>query len=409
MTAPVSALAQDIRIAHALLDISHAVGSVMEFDRILDTICGITARVMDTQTCSVYLLDEEKPDFLVLRATHGLSRAEELGVRGFDLGDGVTGWAASHNQTVALADARHDERYARLDDTQEETRLMAYLCTPLRIQEEVVGVLSVRRERCVEWSQEEIVFAEIIAKQVAIVLEKARLYVEKMEAERLAAIGISLSEVAHYIKNVLQTMTGGEYFVESGLRNGDVSKTERGWQLLKRSNGKIRALVLNMLNYSRGTQVELERGDLNALIANLAREVEENTMQRGVRLGVAIDELIPSIMFDEQALYDALLNLVTNALDALPAGHPDPEVKIVSRLDLSAGCARIQVSDNGSGIPEEVQAKMFNLFYSTKGHGGTGIGLAVTKKIVDEHGGRIFFETQKDVGTTFTIELPIKH
>src|SRR5690606_31477963 len=117
------------RIADALLEISHAVGSVMDLREIIQDICDIGARAMITDTCSVYLRDEADPNWLVLAGTHGLSRAEELGVRGFEWGKGVPGWAAANNVTVALEDATHDERYARLDDTGEEVRFMAYLCT----------------------------------------------------------------------------------------------------------------------------------------------------------------------------------------------------------------------------------------------------------------------------------------
>lgn len=407
MPAAVAALAQDRRIAEALLDISNAVGSVMETDLILDRICRIAARATGTNTCSVYLRDDEDPNFLVLRATFGLSRAQELGVRGFAMGEGPPGWAARENVTLRLRDVRGDFRNAKLDDTDDETRYIAFLCTPLRIQDEVVGVMSMRRAAPTDWTDEEAVFAEIIAKQIAIVLEKARLYREKVEAERLAAIAISLSEVAHYIKNVLQSMIGGAYFIDVGIKRADVDKVAHGWDMLKRSVEKIRALVENMLRFSKERQCELEPGDLNALVNELAIEVAETARLRGARLAVDLDQTVPELQLDREALHDAVLNLVTNALDALP-GDRDGRVEVRTRHLAERHLVRIEVADNGSGIPPEAQPKMFKLFFTTKGRGGTGIGLAVTRKIVLEHGGQIGFDTEQGRGTTFWIELPTR-
>lgn len=405
MPPAIAALAHDRRIAQALLEISNAVGSVMEADLILDRICRIAARVTETNTCSVYLRDDDDPNLLVLRATFGLSRAQELGIRGFAIGQGPPGWAAQQNVTLRLRDARGDYRNAQLDDTEEETRYIAFLCTPLRIQDEVVGVMSMRRAVPTDWTDEEAVFAEIIAKQIAIVLEKARLYREKVEAERLAAIAISLSEVAHYIKNVLQSMIGGAYFIDVGIKRADVEKVSHGWGMLQRSVEKIRALVENMLRFSKERQCELEPGDLNALVNELAIEVAESARLRGARLTVDLDHQVPELKIDREALHDAVLNLVTNALDALPPEH-DGRVEVRTRHLADRRLVRLEVIDNGTGIPAEAQPRMFKLFFTTKGRGGTGIGLAVTRKIVLEHGGQIGFDTAEGRGTTFWIELP---
>lgn len=399
----------DLTIADALLEISNAVGSVMEIDEILATICDIGVRVMRTKTCSIYLLDEEvKAESgrreLVLRATTGL-RKELINKGRFLYGQGVPGWAAEHNEVAVVNDATNDPRYLQLDDSQKEY-FLAYLCTPLRIQEEVIGVLSIRREHPTEWTDEEVAFAEIVAKQVAIVLEKVRLYRQKLAADRLAAIAISLSEVAHYIKNLLQGMSGGAYFIETGLKRGDFEKTLTGWELLKRNQEKIAALVQNMLNYAREQRLELKAGDLNELLYGIARDIEETAFRRNVVLSVQLDDNVPEVLFDHDALHDAVLNLVGNAMDAIKLDRKG-EVQITSRFDPARRVVRLGVSDNGAGIPPESRSKIFNLFFSTKGKQGTGIGLSVTKKLVEEHGGRIWFESEVGKGTTFFIELPV--
>lgn len=407
MPSPLTPLTHDRRIAEALLEISYAVGSVMEIDDIFQRICDIGARVMETQTCSVYMCDVEDPKFLVLRATFGLSTAQELGVRGFKWGEGLPGWAAEHNQTIALADSRNDPRYHKLDDTRDEQRrLTAFLGTPLRVQEKVVGMVTMRRTDVHQWTPEEIVFAEILAKQIAIVWEKAVLYRDKVSAERLAAIAISLSEVAHYIKNILQTMSGGAFFIDTGLKRGELEQARNGWQLLRRSTDKIRHLVENMLTYSRTQRCILEDGNINNLIVELASEIEDTAYQRKIELRLELDEAIPTIQLDRDAIHDALLNLITNAMDAIPRDQQG-RVTVTTRLDRQHKQVHIDVADNGSGIPEEARSRIFNLFFSTKGRAGTGIGLAVTRKIIDEHHGQINFTTKEGEGTTFHVTLPL--
>ncbi|MBX3728520.1 MAG: GAF domain-containing sensor histidine kinase [Candidatus Sumerlaeia bacterium] len=395
----------DRRIAYALLEISNYVGSVMELHDILQTICEIGARSIGTDTCSIYLLDDDEPDFLVLSASKGLSRAQELGVRGFRLGEGVPGWAAQHNQTVVLDDARNDPRYARLDDLPHEEVYMAYICTPIRIQETVVGVLTIRRTQS-HWREDEAIFAEIVAKQAAIVIEKARLYHQKIDAERLAAIAISLSEVAHYIKNILQNLMGGGFLIEKGLGAQDIERTTRGWQLLKPNVQKIQNLVENMLYYARETRCQLEPAPLNPILTTLAEESREALAERDIQLNVTIDESIPTLLLDVSTIHDAILNLLSNARDAIPEGQSGV-IELRSEFHRASNTVRICIRDNGNGIPADVQKKMFNLFFSTKGKGGTGIGLAATRKIVDEHGGHMCFDTKIGEGTTFFIELPV--
>ncbi|MCC6547699.1 GAF domain-containing protein [Candidatus Sumerlaeota bacterium] len=407
MSSALTAFAHDRRIAEALLEISNAVGSVMEIDVIFDRICNIGARVMETQTCSIYMRDDEDPSFLVLRATFGLSTSQELGIRGFPFGAGLPGWAAINNQTLALADSRNDPRNHRLDDTEkEQTSLIAFMATPIRVQDKVVGVMTVRRVIVHQWTPEEVVFAEIIAKQIAIVWEKAVLYSDKVSAERLGAVALSLSEVAHYIKNILQSMSGGAFFVDTGLKRGDLDQARKGWDMLRRSNEKIRTLVENMLTFSRERRSNLEEGDITELIVGLAEEIEETAFKRKMALRLDLDENAPKMMFDSEAIHDALLNLVTNAMDAIPKDHSGL-IEIRTEWLNDQGKLVISVKDNGTGIPPDVQKRLFNLFFTTKGRGGTGIGLAVTRKIIGEHGGMIRYTTEQGVGTTFIIELPV--
>ena len=390
------------RVLKGLLEISNFVGSVMLLDDILDRIVRISSELMGVPVCSIYLLDDETKR-LVLRSNVGFER-ELIGKAGFDWGEGVPGWVAEHNIAVALRDATLDPIHKPMDSA-IEMGCRAYLCAPLRIQDEIVGAMTARKLEAHDFTRDEILFFETVGKQVAIVIEKSRMYEEKIQVERLAAVAISLSGVAHYIKNVLLTMQGGEYLVEQGLNKDQIERAKEGWDVLRRANRKIRGLVENILNYCRKEEITPKPVPINAMVRELIESLAKTSAERGVELATDLDEKLGEIEVDPESFYDALLNLVTNAMDAIPEGRQG-RVQIVTRRLEGRHQALIEVADNGCGIPEEIRSKIFSLFFSTKGKQGTGIGLAATRKIIEEHGGTIEFESEDGQGTRFKIYMP---
>lgn len=392
------------RLLSGLLEISNFVGSVMLLEDILDRIVHITSDIMRVPICSIYLFDDENR--LVLRSNVGFE-SELVGVASFCKGEGVPGWVSERNITVALRDAVNDPIYKPMDSSLEMD-CRAYLCAPLRIQDEVIGVMTARKREIYAFTKDEILFFETVCKQVAIVIEKARMYEEKLSAERLAAVAISLSGVAHYIKNILLTMQGGEYLVEQGLSQGNLQRTSEGWDVLKRANRKIRGLVENILNYCRKEEPVRRPVSINSMILDLLASVDKTASERGVELVPDLDSGLGEMELDPVSFYDSLLNLVTNAMDAIPADRKG-RVEIRTRRLEGRHQALIEVADNGTGIPEEIGAKIFTLFFTTKGKQGTGIGLAATRKIIEEHGGTIEFESTPNEGTRFKIYLPTQN
>lgn len=393
------------KILEALLNISNFVGSVMELDDILKVIVHLTSKAMSVPVCSIYLLTDEKPKELVLRSTSGLN-THIVGKARFKIGEGIPGWVAQHNQLLALDDGPKDPRFMALPGKSNEELLHAYLCVPLRIQEEVIGVMAARKKEVYHYTESEILVFETICKQVSIVIEKSRLYFQKIYAEKMAMVSMSLSEIAHYIKNILQGMEGGAWFVDRGLKSGNLEKAQNGWILLQKSTKKIGYLVENMLNYSRPINVSLERGNINALLVEILNSVVDTAAERHVEVHPELAQNLPDIYFDWDRMYDSILNLVSNAMDAI-LEEKTGLIILKSWFNKEKNRVAIEVIDNGTGIADENKEKIFLLFFSTKGHRGTGIGLNVTKKIIEEHGGKIWFESRGGEGTRFVMELPV--
>jgi signal transduction histidine kinase len=388
----------------ALLQISYFVDSAMELHDILDKILEITAQAKEVDVCSIYLKDESDQG-IVLRATRGLSK--KLVNQGrYPSGEGIPGWVFKHRQPLALVDARADKRYKPGPDGCLED-YASWLCVPLYIREEIIGCLSIRMRERYEFDKTDMVLYETIARQVGIVIEKSRLYFDKLDAERMAAIGLSLSEVSHSIKNILSNMQGSMYLVESCLARNEIENAREAWKLVRRSNRKITRLVQNMLGYSRSAKPTLERNNLNVLVSDILNQVEHTLEHKNITLNPQLEEDLPDNWFDYDHIYDAVLNLVTNAVDSMSEMEQGC-VEIQTRSDAVNEEIILTVSDSGCGIPEESQSKIFQLFFTTKGSQGSGIGLACTRKSIEEHGGSIELESQVGKGSTFTIRLPLE-
>jgi signal transduction histidine kinase len=216
--------------------------------------------------------------------------------------------------------------------------------------------------------------------------------------------------LAHAIKNITAGLTGGMYVLEKGLDLENRQYLTQGWQMIKGNVEKIKGMAVDLLNYAKEREPEYERCDPN----EPAREVYELMLPRATEMGIALKfapaQSLPHAWFDREGIHRVLLNLVTNAVDACTdiscASRP---CEVSLRTVKPHGWAvEYEVMDHGCGMDEDTRKKIFQIFFSTKGSRGTGLGLMIAKKIVDEHGGVIDCSSEKGKGTVFTVRLPEK-
>jgi len=239
------------------------------------------------------------------------------------------------------------------------------------------------------------------------VTEENRLRRQLIENERLAAIGQTLAGLFHCIKNILNGLKGGSYLVSTGLKRNRNELVEEGWQTVQKGIGRIQDLSLDMLNYCRDRTPEYQSTDPLQLARETVTLVAQTALQEGIAVQAAGQEGL-RVYLDPVQIGRALLNLVTNAIDACrEKAYPEPEKPLVEVL-VNRGEKEIRfvVRDNGIGLEPEVRQGLFKRFFSTKESQGTGLGLPVTQKIVSEHGGRIQVESLPGGGSSFTISLP---
>jgi signal transduction histidine kinase len=237
-----------------------------------------------------------------------------------------------------------------------------------------------------------------------LVEEKSR---RLLAAERLAAVGETVAGLSHAIKNISGGLSGGSFVLEKGLELDNREYLLDGWKMLKRNIDKITALSVDLLDYAKADSLNYETCDPNGPLKDVAELMADKAAALGVALDIDLDSSLEPIVCDPDAVHRGLLNLVTNALEAC-AGNADcpgsKTVRLQSRPAAGWG-VEYRVADDCGGIAPQHLEKIFNPFFSTKGRGGTGIGLMLTKKIVDKHGGEIEARSP-DGKTLFAVKLP---
>jgi signal transduction histidine kinase len=175
---------------------------------------------------------------------------------------------------------------------------------------------------------------------------------------------------------------------------------------VEKNQTKIYNMVMDMLSFSKDREPALEPSDLNETVNDVVELMQARASELGVGLTLSLCETMPRVMIDPEGIHRAVLNIVTNAIDA-SEGQSDARVTVATEWDTDAWSARVRVADNGVGIDESDIGSIFQIFASSKGSRGTGLGLPVSRKIVAEHGGSITVTSQSGHGSTFLIDLPM--
>ncbi len=229
-------------------------------------------------------------------------------------------------------------------------------------------------------------------------------------SERLAAIGQTVAGVAHSIKNILHGFKGGSYLMDLGMSRNDRQKLEAGWDMVRRNIALTSDLVLDMLSYSKDREPEYERCRPNAVAAEVCEMLRQTADENQVAIVSDLDPQIDQVIMDPRTIERVLMNLMTNAIDACifdSATDKSWQVRLKTRCEPGHWIG-FSVTDNGVGMTDAVRDKLFTSFFSTKGHRGTGLGLLVTQKLIEEHGGRITVDSRDGVGSTLTVRLPFQ-
>jgi signal transduction histidine kinase len=237
-----------------------------------------------------------------------------------------------------------------------------------------------------------------------LVAEKAQ---KLVEAERMAAVGQTVTELSHAIKSIANGLKGSIFVLGKGIELDNKQYLQEGWKMVEGNVEKIKNLSLDLLNYGKYSDVMFTEGDANAPAEEVTQLLASKAQAQGITLKTDLSDQLAPVRFDPEGIHRCLLNLVSNAIDACIEDGGRGKTVTVKTLKPQNWAVEYQVIDTGSGMTKDVQDKIFQSFFSTKGTRGTGIGLMMTKRIVDQHQGIIEVTSEKDAGSTISIKLPI--
>jgi histidine kinase len=230
----------------------------------------------------------------------------------------------------------------------------------------------------------------------------------KLLENELAILGETIAGTSHAVKNILSGLEGGVYVVDSGLKSGKQDRVRTGWGMVKKNVEKVSELVKDILYASKERKPEYQECRPETVLLEVYELYQRRAGSHGIDLIKDFDTDLGQAILDPHGIHNVLSNLIANAMGACSSSPNKDGHRIVLSARRNGDRLILQVSDDGVGMSEEVKENLFKKFFSTKGSKGTGLGLLVTRKIIEEHGGTITFTSEPGKGTTFVVELPVR-
>jgi signal transduction histidine kinase len=410
-------LTRSVGELQALGEVGRAVSSTLDVETVLDTIVSRASQLAGTDSCSVYEYDEQA-QHLLLRATYNLDDAVAAVAQRAPIrrGEGVAGRMAVTLEPVQIADIAEPGAYSGpLRDVLLQTGTRALLGVPLLREDQLIGGLTVTKKTPGEFPPEVVELLKTFASQSALAIQNARLFHEVEDKSRQLEVASRhksefLANMSHELRTPLNAIIGfsevlnERMFGELNEKQGEYLKD------IHASGQHLLSLINDILDLSKieagRMELELSVFDLPAAIDNAVTLVRERASRRGVTLRTVIGERVSAIRGDERKVRQVLLNLLSNAIKFTPESG---RVEVVAAL--ADGAVEVSVRDTGVGIaPEDLEA-VFEEFRqvgaSAAKQEGTGLGLALTRKFIELHGGKIWVKSQVGAGSTFTFTLPL--
>jgi len=409
-----------------LLEVIKAMSAETDFDRLLQLIMEETTRAMEADRSTLFLVDRERGE-LWSRVALGLEEKREIR---FKAHLGIAGHVATTGELLNIPEAYDDPRFNQAVDRQTGYRTKTILCMPVRDKEgTIVGVLQVLNKRAGVFTAADEEMLDALASQAAIALENARLYEDLRSAyaelKQLDSMkGNFLANISHELRTPLAPIIG---YVEMLLseRPGPLTDRQRSHlTVVEQAVQRLQGLIEDLLAFVQMDQgkllLEIRPFAIGPLLEERARSIMPRAMQKGLMVEVGVPAELPEVLVDPAQIGRALLLMLDNAIKFTPQGG---RITLAAKAHLAPegvpsgsrhGYVEVSLSDTGIGIPADEIPRIFDKFYqvdasATRSYGGTGLGLALVKQIMDGHGTRVAVESTPGLGSTFRFRLPIAH
>jgi signal transduction histidine kinase len=399
------------RLFESLASVSRTINSTLGLDDALRVVTREACALMRAKMCSLMMLDETR-EWLDLRAHYGAGKTY-LSKPRLSVGESLLGVVVRRKKPLQVENVQISSRYQNVEMARREG-LISLLSVPLLFADQAIGTLSVYTGNPYQFSNEEVRILSALAELSAIAIEKARLYerivdVEEQlrQNEKLSALGLLATEIAHEIRNPLTVMKMLYHSLD--LRFPAQDPRSKDARIISEKMELLNKIVEQILAFARTSEPHFAPLNLNQLIEELGLLVRHKLKNQGVEWITRLHPVLPPFLGDAMQLEQAFLNLILNAAEAMPKGGTLTITSKPVRLTRSDGSfthVLVDFKDTGEGMNEDQRRRAFTSLLSSTKRTGTGLGFAIVRRIVEAHQGKLTVHSKPCKGTSIRLILP---
>ncbi len=378
-----------------LIDAAKTVNSTLDLDKLLDVILETAIKSIGADRGTLYVVDELKSE--IWSKAHSGSEVVEIRQ---PIGKGLSGYVAKTGETINIPDAYSDSRFNPDFDKKTGYRTNNMLCMPMRNRDgKIIGVFQILNKKGGPFTGQDEEFINALSIHASIAIENARLAQEMVNSERLSAVGRMASTIIHDIKNPMGTLR--VYAQVMKKKSGNEEAAKLADEMIHQVDRFVN-MAQEILDFSRGVSAtNIQETEFGEVMEGVLLFIEKDLTKRNIKLERNLG-FQGKVNLDTDKAVRVFYNIASNAADAMPNGG-----LLAVTTEEVGGMVRVDFKDTGTGMPEEVKRKIFEPFVTYGKKHGTGLGMAIVKKVMDDHKGKIEIETELGKGTTMRLYFPI--
>ena len=389
------------------------IASVLDEKELYTKILGAVANVFSTDKTFLMLYDLDSGEFTPVGGRDSSGALKKIDKR--QIKSSVVKFVRENKESVlSIDDSFEKQRFQELKNVPHvQTSTM---CVPMLGKRQINGMIYLSLSSTTEkYTEDDLRLLTVLGHTAGMAVENSRLVQFNLKNERLVATGTTAAGLSHYIKNILAGLDGSLNLLKMGIEDQDFKLTAEAASILNKNHKRLADLVLDLLNLASEQKPDFTIYDINLVISDVIELIKPQLSEQGITISMdsALKDSPFLVEMDAKGIHRVLLNLITNAEQAIISKHESSAHKgnilVTSKLNAHNDYALITVSDDGIGLEKKEITAMFDLFVTSKGSAGTGLGLAVSKRIINAHDGNVTATSDKGDGCTVGFSLPVSH
>ena len=374
--------------------------------RILDLVfCWISAH----RSC--ILLREDDRESLISKSIDAQT-TDKYSTEPFDFEHAVIKYVFRHKEGIVVNDIQNDDRFPFVLG-REVLKDRQIICAPIKSRYGIRGVIYADKSRCTQteggsngpFDEQQLKLLHAIGLHAAVAIENADHYAMLLQSERVTAVGNAMASMSHHIKNILQSINGGNHLIEEGLSHAKIDLIQNGWKIVQKNQQNLGNLVMDMLSYSNNSTPRLESSNLIEMVEGVVSSLQCTAKNENVELSFESDEKQLYIAAESDLMRRAIYNVIDFSINSC---RDSTGGKVEVLLQSSGTTAELSISDCGINFSKEELSRIFDPLAHSERSARFGLGMAVARKIFIDMAGSIEAVQDKDFfGNRFVIKLPM--